>query len=172
MGVNRLNALIFISRQAVRSCLGALFAKRVQTSRAPEIDAHWSVVFGKLDENGAFPTLCSPAYFAKNFIPYSGLPGMQIRFLHPVYLLNYLIACHRKSFLSKTLLSKFSPTFPGLIFLQNNELFFKFFLQLSKNWFYDDTSKMHGSLLYRFSLVLAYLGRNFETKVGDERAVT
>jgi len=74
----------------VRSCLGSFFAKRVQISRAPEVDAHWSVVFGKLDENGAYPTLCSSAYFAKNFIPYSGLPGMQIRFLHPVYRLPTL----------------------------------------------------------------------------------
>jgi len=69
----------------VRSCLGSFFAKRVHISRAPEVDAHWSVVFGKLNENGAFPTVCSLAYFAYNFIHYSGLPGMQIRFLHPVY---------------------------------------------------------------------------------------
>ena len=62
--VHQLTALLFISRQAVRSCLGPFFAKRVHISRAPEIDARWSVVFGKLDENGAFPTLCSLAYFA------------------------------------------------------------------------------------------------------------
>jgi len=68
----------------VRSCLGSFFAKRVHISRAPEVDAHWSVMFGKVDENGAFPTVCSLAYFAYNFIHYSGLPGMQIRFLHPV----------------------------------------------------------------------------------------
>jgi len=63
-GVYRLTALLFISRQAVRSCLGSFFAKRVHISPAPEIDAHWSVVFGKLDENGAFLTVCSLAYFA------------------------------------------------------------------------------------------------------------
>ena len=69
----------------MRSCLGSFLAKRVHISRAPEIDAHWSVVFGELDENGAFPTLGSWAYLAYNFIPYSGLPGRQKRLLHPVY---------------------------------------------------------------------------------------
>jgi len=53
--VHRLTSLVFISRQAVRSCIGSFFAKRVHISRALEIDAHWSVVFGKLDENGADP---------------------------------------------------------------------------------------------------------------------
>jgi len=41
--VNRLTALLIISRQAVRSCLGSFFAKRVHISRAPEIRRIWEI---------------------------------------------------------------------------------------------------------------------------------
>jgi len=65
--VLQLTALLFISRQAVRSCLGSFFAKRVHISRAPKIDAHWSDVFGNLDENGCVSDLMFFGIFCLEF---------------------------------------------------------------------------------------------------------